>query len=75
MRRVDVPVRALDLTCGQIRPADKPHVVVEKEISLRLTIAHKNARHGVRTGLRDEPDDIQIRDYVHIMNQKMSAFQ
>ena len=68
--RIQPGIRASDLSCLDISPTDHPHFIIEKKVSLGHPFTHKDVGKRSRTGLRDKPTDIQIREDIHIMDKE-----
>ena len=67
--------RGLHVAGGDIGPADEPHIIIEKKITLGLALTHQKSGNGIRTCTIPELADIQVGDDIHIMNKEILAFQ
>lgn len=67
--------RGFHVAGGDIGPADEPHIVIEKKITLGLALTHQKSGNGIRTCTILELADIQVGDDIHIMNKEILAFQ
>ena len=68
--RIQPGIGASDFSCLDISPPYHTHVIIEKKIPLGYPFTHKNVGKRSRTGLRNEPTDIQIGKDIHIMDKE-----
>ena len=74
MTYIQTGERSLDLSCSDIGPAHNAVVPVTQEIALGDTFTQEQCGESAGTGLAKKPVQLQIRDYVHVVDQE-TAFR